>query len=79
MTLLAVLLNGCAIPDVGDIHLAECMHICNAEARSCVMIAEAVYKADGNPKAYAEDAQVCAFDLVDCLAVCVDETEQVLR
>ncbi len=58
-------LPGCTVPDMDDLHLSECLHACRDEAQACL---------DLNP--YDRE---CLLGAMDCLAVCAEEAEEVLK
>jgi hypothetical protein len=70
---------GCNIPDPDDLHLAECLRDANTQARACLDGADSVYQAGGDPKTYAQSAETCGLNLVDSIADCVDQAQEVLR
>ncbi len=71
--------EACNIPDPDDIHLAACLRAANAEAQACLDSVEAIYNENDDAAAYARTAQWCGSRLLDEVADCVDEVEQVLQ
>lgn len=78
-----LLVLSCNIPDVSDIHLSSCIRECNTDSQACFDKADAAL-ADcaGESVCVAleiQAAQDCLNTTMNCVADCVEETENQLK
>ncbi len=82
LALCTATLQGCSIPDVDDINLSECGAVCVGARKLCVTSAKArLHACETLPckEQAAEFVEDCWSDFADCLLVCVEEAEKVLK
>jgi len=77
------LLTSCDIPDVSDIHLSSCIRDCNEDSQACFDETDAALVNCANDSICVADqihkAQDCLNTTLECVADCVEETEEQLK
>lgn len=79
-----VLSASCDMPEVDDIDLSGCMRGCNEDAKSCLDASDATIATcdpDDNLCLLGafRAAETCLTTCLDCISVCVEETEEILK
>lgn len=71
-------------PNLDDLHLSSCMKDCNAVAKQCLDDSNAKLeqcKPDDNVCAMSsvKESEACLTSCLDCIDICVAETEKTLK
>ena len=82
VALFLVLVPSCG-PNLGDIHLSDCMKDCNAVARQCLDTADKKLETCANDQTClltaVKESESCLTTCLDCTSACVAETERTLK
>lgn len=71
-------------PDLGDIHLSDCIKDCNGVAKQCMDDSEKKLLACPKDDSLCQytavhESEACLTTCLDCIDVCVAETEKTLK
>ena len=83
VALLLAIVPSCG-PDLGDIHLSDCMKDCNSVAKTCLDASDKKLEACAPDDKVCQlqtvhESEACLTSCLDCIDVCVAETEKTLK
>lgn len=83
LALMAAISPSSCGPDLGDIHLSECMKGCNDVAKQCLDDSNAKLEKCGSDQACSlatvKESEACMTSCLDCIDACVADTEKTLK